>query len=306
MKRRSPFLLIISSQEELDTENLSILRISLLTEIYIKIFNIHSRLLLHLSNIDYIFEYLFRIAKTSKQRISREKNGQGMVRTCFPTKTTKRRNEQSKVFNGFDAMGLARARAQLVRPMRVHACASYPSCGSLACSSRRCTHARTPTNKAAITAANVGGWRGPGHARPAHTGVNYAPREMSNCSPYRKIYNSSRCGKHYVLSHSLPDRRSPSVPILSPSFADWPPCPFAKHTALTSGSHPYRTTARNEKLEILWSSFFFSLFLLRWKLLCRECATTLFNISFEIAFVSWPLLLLANRRWHKETDVISA
>ena len=28
--------------------------------------------------------------------------------------------------------------------------------------------------------------------------VNYVSCEMSNCSPYRKIYNSARCGKHYV------------------------------------------------------------------------------------------------------------
>lgn len=35
------------------------------------------------------------------------------------------------------------------------------------------------------------------------TGVNYASREMSNCSPYRKIYNSALCGKHYVLSQSF-------------------------------------------------------------------------------------------------------
>lgn len=39
------------------------------------------------------------------------------------------------------------------------------------------------------------------HAR-GRTGVNYASREMSNCSPYHKIYNSTRCGKHYVLSRS--------------------------------------------------------------------------------------------------------
>lgn len=47
------------------------------------------------------------------------------------------------------------------------------------------------------------------HTR-ACTGVNYASREMSNCSPYRKIYNSARCGKHYVLSRVLPLR--PALP----------------------------------------------------------------------------------------------
>lgn len=34
----------------------------------------------------------------------------------------------------------------------------------------------------------------------ARVRVNYVSCEMSNCSPYRKIYNSARCGKHYVLS----------------------------------------------------------------------------------------------------------
>lgn len=55
------------------------------------------------------------------------------------------------------------------------------------------------------------------------TGVNYASREMSNCSPYRKIYNSALCGKHYVLSQSFlhpalpPDRSSFSHPMSPPS-----------------------------------------------------------------------------------------
>lgn len=40
------------------------------------------------------------------------------------------------------------------------------------------------------------------HTSTSRTGVNYASREMSNCSPYHKIYNSARCGKHYVLSRS--------------------------------------------------------------------------------------------------------
>lgn len=44
------------------------------------------------------------------------------------------------------------------------------------------------------------GWKwGAEDACTGCTGVNYASREMSNCSPYRKIYNSARCGKHYVL-----------------------------------------------------------------------------------------------------------
>lgn len=47
------------------------------------------------------------------------------------------------------------------------------------------------------------------HTHAGRTGVNYAPREMSNCSPYHKIYNSARCGKHYVLS---------PVPFLSPTL----------------------------------------------------------------------------------------
>ena len=160
-------------------------------------------------------------------------------------------------------------------------------------------HARTPTNKAAITAANVGGWRGPGHARPAHTGVNYAPREMSNCSPYRKIYNSSRCGKHYVLSHSptTDPHRLRSFPLRSPIG----PLAPSQDTRFTSGSHPYRTAARNEKLEIRWSNVsrdFYSLFLsfsffsfffffASLEIISRWCD--------EIAFVSWCFVLLANR-----------
>lgn len=74
-----------------------------------------------------------------------------------------------------------------------------------------------------------------GDAEDAHTGctgVNYASREMSNCSPYRKIYNSARCGKHYVLSRVLPLRvrlpwpfhlQPPSVPTVHPPRAPSPP-----------------------------------------------------------------------------------
>lgn len=67
---------------------------------------------------------------------------------------------------------------------------------------------------------------GGGLVRRTHTGctgVNYASREMSNCSPYRKIYNSALCGKHYVLSQSFlhpalpPDRPSFSHPMSPPS-----------------------------------------------------------------------------------------
>lgn len=48
------------------------------------------------------------------------------------------------------------------------------------------------------------------HTRTSRTGVNYASREMSNCSPYHKIYNSARCGKHYVLSRFF---SSPPLPF---------------------------------------------------------------------------------------------
>lgn len=53
--------------------------------------------------------------------------------------------------------------------------------------------------------------------RAGCTGVNYASREMSNCSPYRKIYNSARCGKHYV-----PGPFS-SPPLAAPSLFPLPP-----------------------------------------------------------------------------------
>lgn len=72
---------------------------------------------------------------------------------------------------------------------------------------------------------------------------------MSNCSPYRKIYNSSRCGKHYVLSHSRPP--IPIGPILSPSFTDWPPCSSSKHM-VPEVLHPYRT--RGTRSSIRWSN----------------------------------------------------
>lgn len=59
------------------------------------------------------------------------------------------------------------------------------------------------------------------HTRTSRTGVNYASREMSNCSPYHKIYNSARCGKHYVLSPDppllYPGRSTFSHPVSPPS-----------------------------------------------------------------------------------------
>lgn len=61
------------------------------------------------------------------------------------------------------------------------------------------------------------------------TGVNYASREMSNCSPYRKIYNSSRCGKHYVPSPT-PDTHS---------ARSFPPCLADSTPPRTPLSHPY-------------------------------------------------------------------
>lgn len=45
--------------------------------------------------------------------------------------------------------------------------------------------------------------------------VNYVSCEMSNCSPYRKIYNSARCGKHYArprAASAAPSLSSPARP----------------------------------------------------------------------------------------------
>lgn len=60
-----------------------------------------------------------------------------------------------------------------------------------------------------------GGGSGARRGRTGCTGVNYASREMSNCSPYRKIYNSARCGKHYVLG---PFSSSPLAAPVVPTF----------------------------------------------------------------------------------------
>lgn len=92
----------------------------------------------------------------------------------------------------------------------MHACAQLSFMPLSRVPPRRCTprtpraHTGTQREGAAIT-AHVGGGRrgGPRTHQPPRTGVNYASREMSNCSPYRKIYNSSRCGKHYVPSPTL-------------------------------------------------------------------------------------------------------
>lgn len=92
---------------------------------------------------------------------------------------------------------------------------------------------------------------GGGLVRRTHTGctgVNYASREMSNCSPYRKIYNSALCGKHYVLSQSFlhsalpPDRPSFSHPMSPPSVHPLTGPP----RALVPVSHP-RTRRRRRR-----------------------------------------------------------
>lgn len=81
--------------------------------------------------------------------------------------------------------------------MRVHACTAILHAG-LACSSMRSERGRYHRERRRRRRRRWW-WLGPRTPGP-HTGVNYASREMSNCSPYRKIYNSSRCGKHYVPS----------------------------------------------------------------------------------------------------------
>lgn len=117
----------------------------------------------------------------------------------------------------------------------MHACAQLSFMPLSRVPPRRCTprtpraHTGTQREGAAIT-AHVGGGRrgGPRTHQPPRTGVNYVSREMSNCSPYRKIYNSSRCGKHYVPSptlripirpdpfpHGSPIRPLPRAPPLS-------------------------------------------------------------------------------------------
>lgn len=70
------------------------------------------------------------------------------------------------------------------------------------------------------------------HTKP-RTRVNYVSCEMSNCSPYRKIYNSARCGKHYVLRASL---LSPA-PYRAPSRAS------ASNLAITDLVHLFRIVA---------------------------------------------------------------
>ena len=123
----------------------------------------------------------------------------------------------------------------------MHACAQLSFMPLSRVPPRRCTprtpraHTGTQREGAAIT-AHVGGGRrgGPRTHQPPRTGVNYASREMSNCSPYRKIYNSSRCGKHYVPSPTLripirPDpfpHGSPIRPLpRAPPFSLSPPVP---------------------------------------------------------------------------------
>lgn len=110
--------------------------------------------------------------------------------------------------NGFDALGrnayLSRAECVCtrVRGAIPHACARVYS---------PYTRMHVPIQRRAIR--RVGKTREDSriHTRTCRTGVNYASREMSNCSPYHKIYNSARCGKHYVLSRS---------------FSSSPPWPF--------------------------------------------------------------------------------
>lgn len=111
-------------------------------------------------------------------------------------------------------------------PAPVRACTrvhSYPSCLSRVFPRVDARRAHKRSERAAITANVGGGWRSSGHAHQAlRTGVNYASREMSNCSPYRKIYNSSRCGKHYVPSPTPDTHSARSFP---PCFTDSTPRP---------------------------------------------------------------------------------
>lgn len=109
--------------------------------------------------------------------------------------------------NGFDALGrnayLSRAECVCTH---VCVCACVCACGAIPHARVRVdlhTRARPdPATRDTERREDEGGFtHAYTHAR-GRTGVNYASREMSNCSPYHKIYNSTRCGKHYVLSRS--------------------------------------------------------------------------------------------------------
>lgn len=88
------------------------------------------------------------------------------------------------------------------------------------------------------------------YTRTGRTGVNYASREMSNCSPYHKIYNSARCGKHYVLSRSssLPPGHStfshPVVPTVHPPTSPSPSSRSRPRFSPPRGRHDSQINSR--------------------------------------------------------------
>lgn len=90
-----------------------------------------------------------------------------------------------------------------------------------ACSVRTRVHVPDPATPDTVRREDEEGFTHT-HTRTSRTGVNYASREMSNCSPYHKIYNSARCGKHYVLSRFFSSPpwsfylQPPGVPTVHP------------------------------------------------------------------------------------------
>lgn len=86
--------------------------------------------------------------------------------------------------------------------------------------------------------------------------VNYVSCEMSNCSPYRKIYNSARCGKHYVL----------------PSLHSYSLSPFCTHVYVQS-------------FQFLLVVFFFLTFFLHFLL----CTFILVYSSWKIFSIHWKV-----------------
>lgn len=131
--------------------------------------------------------------------------------------------EEPPASNGFDVLGrnayLSRARS---------ACAHTRAWGDSSCVRARARAlVRTRVHVSIPRRAIRRRWEDEegfthAHTSTSRTGVNYASREMSNCSPYHKIYNSARCGKHYVLSRSpFPPSRPfylqpPGVPAVHP------------------------------------------------------------------------------------------
>lgn len=136
--------------------------------------------------------------------------------------------------NGFDVLSDA-TRVPVPRGVRVHTHThAHVRGGDSSCARARacsvCMYTGACTSRSRDARYGVWGRRGKIprarththiYTRTSRTGVNYASREMSNCSPYHKIYNSARCGKHYVLSPDppllYPGRSTFSHPVSPPS-----------------------------------------------------------------------------------------